>query len=205
MARPDHGGTLSPAGEPLHRLPPPRPAPDLVEPIRLRLQARRARPCRSAVFGQLRTRHGGADAETTLGGFLDCTHLGDFLDVDDQAGRTAPERICTRRSVPPAMMRAALRRRQSADRFLQRTRAQILDIRHGCYRRLPCPPPFVIAGSLARPADRKSTRAKTIGQPPGSCPSGMLPCVERACVAAMVSRANRSFWPLWPGMTLGLQ
>src|SRR5260370_777399 len=38
-----------------------------------------------SVLGTHGTRDGRADAETALGGFLDCSHLGDFLDVDDQA------------------------------------------------------------------------------------------------------------------------
>ena len=34
---------------------------------------------------QHRTGDGGADAEAAIGGFLDGSHLGNFLDVDDQA------------------------------------------------------------------------------------------------------------------------
>jgi hypothetical protein len=51
----------------------------------------------------------------------------------------------------------------------------------------------------------KSTRAKTIGTASGVLFSGMLLCVERACVAAMVLEGKSIIWPLGPGMTLGLQ
>ena len=37
------------------------------------------------MFGQRRTRDGGADAEAAIGGFLDARHVRYFLDVDDQA------------------------------------------------------------------------------------------------------------------------
>src|SRR5712671_2800954 len=103
-------GTLSPAGEPLHRLPPAEARPwTWVEPIRLTA---------SSTPGQTFPKRGcsastapGTAAPTrkppsAVSSIVVISAI--FLMSTIRPGRTAPERICTRRSVPPARMRAAL-------------------------------------------------------------------------------------------------
>src|SRR6266850_9025 len=76
------------------------------------------------VFGQHRTRHGGADAETTLSGFFDCSHLGDFLDVDDQARpHRAGAHLHQKIGATSHDARGTPGGGKCADRFIQRTRA----------------------------------------------------------------------------------
>ena len=81
-------GTLSPAGEPLQRLPPADARPcTCLEPIRLTASSTPGQTLPKLLCS--RERHagdGGADAKAAIGGLLDCHHLGDFLDVDDHAG-----------------------------------------------------------------------------------------------------------------------
>ena len=86
-------GTLSPAGEPLHRLPPAEARPwTWVEPIRLMASSTPGqtfpnRGCSASTAPG----DGGADAKAAIGGLLDRGHLGDLLDVDDHA-RASPRR-----------------------------------------------------------------------------------------------------------------
>ena len=81
-------GTLSPAGEPLQRLPPADARPcTCLEPIRLTASSTPGQTLPKLSCS--RERHAGdrgADAKAAIGGLLDCHHLGDFLDVDDHAG-----------------------------------------------------------------------------------------------------------------------
>ena len=80
-------GTLSPAGEPLQRLPPADARPcTCLEPIRLMASSTPGQTLPKRGWScQHHAGDGGADPEAAIGGFLDRRHLGDFLDVDDHA------------------------------------------------------------------------------------------------------------------------
>ncbi len=127
-------GTLSAAGEPLQRLPPAEARPwTWVEPIRLTAsstpgQTLPKRGCSASTAPG----NGGADAKTAIGGLLDRRHLGDLLDVDDQA-RPHAAGAHLHQEIGAAGHDA---RRTScgckcANRFIKRLRRQVSDIGHG--------------------------------------------------------------------------
>src|ERR1700730_7793620 len=102
-------GTLSPAGEPLHRLPPAEARPwTWVEPIRLTAsntpgQTLPKRACSASTApGTAAPMRKPPSAVSSMAVISVI-----FLMSTIRPGLTAPERICTSRSVPPARMRAA--------------------------------------------------------------------------------------------------
>ena len=125
-------GTLSPAGEPLHRLPPGEARPcTCVEPIRLIAsstpgQTLPKRGCSASTApdtaAPMRKPPSAVSSIAVISAI--------FLMSTMVPGFTAPARICTSRSVPPARMRAAPGRGEGADRFVERGWRQVSDVCH---------------------------------------------------------------------------
>ena len=84
------------------------------------------------MLGEHRAGDGGADAKAAVGGLFDRTHLGDFLDVDDQARLDAAgAHLHQKIGAAGQDARGASARGKGTDRFVERSRRQISDIGHG--------------------------------------------------------------------------
>ena len=180
-------GTLSPAGEPLQRLPPAEARPwTWVEPIRLTAsstpgQTLPKRGCSASTApdtaAPMRKPPSAVSSMAVISAI--------FLMSTIRPGFTAPERICTRRSVPPARMRAALPAAANALIASSSVRGLKYRISVMVFR----PSPFICAArdlaacpSLGLQA-WKPTGLKMIGTASGVRFKCMLPCVRRVCFA----------------------
>ena len=163
-------GTLSPAGEPLQRLPPADARPcTCLEPIRLTAsstpgQTLPKRGCSASAMPETAAPMRKPPSAVSSIAVISAI----FLMSTIRPGFTAPERICTRRSVPPARMRAALPAAANAPIASSSVRGrQISDIRHGVP---PSPffcPPHMGGWPCSGLAVRKPTRARAVGTASG--------------------------------------
>jgi hypothetical protein len=103
-------GTLSPAGEELHKFPPADARPcTCLEPIRLTASSTPGHTFPNLGWSCSSMPETAAPMRKPPSAVCSIAVISAiFLMSTIRPGRTAPERICTRRSVPPARMRAAL-------------------------------------------------------------------------------------------------
>ena len=103
-------GTLSPAGEPLQRLPPADARPcTCLEPIRLTASSTPGQTLPKLLCSASAMPETAAPMRKPPSAVCSIAVIsGIFLMSTITPGLSTPERICTRRSVPPARMRAAL-------------------------------------------------------------------------------------------------
>ena len=148
------------------------------------------------MFGQRHARDGGADAEAAIGGFLDRGHLGDLLDVDDQA-RAAPCRSASApedRCRPPGCARHCLPR-QMPRSLHQASAAPGIGFRSWSFLPSPlcvllCALRAFLAHLISGCSDWELTRRKTIGIASGCSLSAAAPCVERLALRRLIKQGD---------------
>jgi hypothetical protein len=83
------------------------------------------------MFGEHRSRNGSPDAEAAIGGFLDRSHLGNFLDVDDQARpHRATAHLHQKIGAASHDARSTASGGKCDNRFIECVRRQVSEFRH---------------------------------------------------------------------------
>ncbi len=159
-------GTLSPAGEPLQRLPPADARPcTCLEPIRLTASSTPGQTLPKLLWSASAMPETAAPMRKPPSAVCSIAVIsGIFLMSTITPGLSTPERICTRRSVPPARMRAALPAAANAPIASSSVRRrQVSEFRHG-FRNLPfCLPAPYGRRPLSGPAVRRAYTGKAVG------------------------------------------
>ena len=177
-------GTLSPAGEPLQRLPPAEARPcTCLEPIRLTAsstpgQTLPKRGCSASTAPETAAPMRKPPSAVCSMPVISAI----FLMSTIRPGCTPPARICTRRSVPPARMRAALPAAANAPIASSSVPGAKYRISVMSFPSSPVPARAwlkAIIGSLFRPAEPGAYTANGDWNSLGSRPGGGLPCTGR--------------------------